>query len=421
MSSLEKVEIPQMSDMSSLERLKSQSDPIESLIYEWAPCIRFDKDESFLPLAAGCTIIRTPQKSPSSKFDLDPGQGTIIEYAIWWDWDIEHLYELEHIWVYLDADGQLEKVEASAHGGKNLMADDTITLPLEDGRITVFSEPGKHANALKADWLINLKEYTIEKCTRTAGSGGVHTGNPFGAEAFGNPSALSHRLAKLYMKRRAFTPTFEFSQYVDLRDIVLVSWETLAAWIPERVKACIQELYQTVPHLAAVCLDSGDTMVDERTEVKDINEVVQQAELIPGAADMVRSLAANGYRLALVADGPRGTFENILGYYNLWKYFEAFAISGDVGEPKPAAIMFETALNAIQIGREDYGRVVMVGNNLERDIKGANALGIISIWISWSDRRSHTPADESEVPDYEIKSPSELIGVLEEIELSLPI
>jgi hypothetical protein len=36
-----------------------------------------------------------------------------IEYAIWWDWDIGHLYELEHVWVYLDADRQVIRGEAS--------------------------------------------------------------------------------------------------------------------------------------------------------------------------------------------------------------------------------------------------------------------------------------------------------------------
>lgn len=392
---------------------------MDALVYEWAPRIRFDAHEPFLPLAVGYTVIQEPQKSPSSKFQLDPGDGMLIEYAIWWDWDIEHLYELEHVWVYLDADGQLAKVEASAHGKLRLLADADITQPLEEDRITVFSEPGKHAIALRPEWLLQNKNGTTEKCTTSAGSGGIHTTNPFGAEAFGNPTALSHRLAKLYMKRQAFTPSFDFSKVVDLRDVVLTTWEKLEQWIPERIRACIAELHQTVPHLAAICLDSGDTMVDESTEIKDENEVVLEADLIPGAADMVRDLAANGYRLALVADGPRGTFENVLGHYQLWDYFDAYAISGDVGMAKPAAIMFETALNALDIASADYNRVVMVGNNLERDIKGANALGLISIWISWSKRRTHTPADESEVPDYEIKTPSDLIGLLERIELSL--
>ena len=76
-------------------------------------------DEPFLPLVVGYTVFREAAKSPSSKFPIDPEGGIAIEYAIWWDWDIQHLYELEHVWVYLDADENLLKVEASAHGAKS--------------------------------------------------------------------------------------------------------------------------------------------------------------------------------------------------------------------------------------------------------------------------------------------------------------
>jgi hypothetical protein len=65
-------------------------------------------------------------------------------------------------------------------------------------------------------------------------------------------------------------------------------------------------------HLLAICLDSGDTIVDEGTEIKDEVGVVLRAELIPGAGEMVRALRARDYALALVADGPVGTFRNIL-------------------------------------------------------------------------------------------------------------
>jgi putative hydrolase of the HAD superfamily len=61
----------------------------------------------------------------------------------------------------------------------------------------------------------------------------------------------------------------------------------------------------------------------------------------------------------------------------------------------------------------------MVGNNLERDIRGANQLGVISIWLDWAPRRSKIPADEHEVPAYTIKQPRELLAVLAQLELDL--
>lgn len=167
-----------------------------------------------------------------------------------------------------------------------------------------------------------------------------------------------------------------------------------------------------------VFLDCGDTIADEGTEVKDENDVTRRANLIPGAAKMVRKLKQMGYTLALVADGPRGTFENILKPRGLWNLFDAYAISQEVGATKPEAGMFRKALDDLGIEPDEYANVVMVGNNLYRDIKGANDIGLTTVWLDWAPRRSKVPADETEVPDYTIKMPRELIGVIEKLEAS---
>lgn len=392
-----------------------------ALAQQFAPVLRFDVAEPFYPLTVGYTIFREVVKSPSSKFTIDPAGGIAIEYAIWWDWDIQHLYELEHAWVYLDENRHLVRVEASAHGKCIPMINDNGSIPLENQRITLYSESGKHGFAPNREWLLNRADSTNPSCGEHAGRGGIHTSNPFGAEAFDHPTALEHRLAKRYMQRLAFQPTYEFTHTFDLRSVPCVTWEQLQRWIPRRIKWWRNKLPEVVPHLRVICLDSGDTLVDEATEIKDENEVVQQADLIPGANQMIRDLTTEGYTLALVADGPRGTFENILKHqYDLWDSFSAYAISGDVGISKPDKRMFLKVLDELNISQENYTRGVMVGNNLARDIKGANNLGLISIWINWSPRRSKVPTDKSEEPDYTISTPSELISLLETIELNLP-
>jgi HAD superfamily hydrolase (TIGR01549 family) len=173
-------------------------------------------------------------------------------------------------------------------------------------------------------------------------------------------------------------------------------------------------------HILAVCLDCGDTLVDEATEIKDAYQVTQTAELIPGAAQMVRDLRQRGYPLALVADGPTGTFRNVLTQHQLYDLFDVFAISQEVGVDKPDPRMFRHALDQLGIAPADYGRVVMVGNHLSRDIKGANALGLISVWLDWSPRRHKIPLDDSEVPRYTIRTPAELIPLLRQLEIERP-
>ncbi|MBD8065166.1 HAD family hydrolase [Devosia sp. PTR5] len=171
-------------------------------------------------------------------------------------------------------------------------------------------------------------------------------------------------------------------------------------------------------HFAAIFLDCGDTLIDERTEVKlPGSEVVIRADLIPGAKEMMDSLKAAGHRLILVADGPRQTFVNMLTHHGLWDHFDAHIISEDVGVHKPDARMFDAALAAAGLTRDDAWRTVMVGNNLSRDICGANALGITSVFMAWSTLRTHVPADASEVPNYRIEAPAELPGLLERLEV----
>ncbi|MBE0695379.1 MAG: HAD family hydrolase [Anaerolineaceae bacterium] len=171
--------------------------------------------------------------------------------------------------------------------------------------------------------------------------------------------------------------------------------------------------------LLAILLDCGDTIVDEGTEIKDPTGAVLEASLIPGAAEMVHGLKDRGYRLGLVADGPARTFHNILGHYQLLHLFDVLAISEQVGADKPDSRMFLHALNGLSIQPAAYGKVVMVGNNLERDIKGANQMGLLSVWLDWAPRRSKIPANPTEEPCYTIKNPRELFDLIPLIESSL--
>jgi len=168
--------------------------------------------------------------------------------------------------------------------------------------------------------------------------------------------------------------------------------------------------------ILAVLLDSGDTLVDEATEIREQTEIVLRADLIPGAAQLLRELKRRAYPLALVADGPAQTFRNILGQHALYDLFDTHAISEEVGVNKPHPAIYRAALDALGIAPAQYAQVLMVGNNLERDVQGANALGLLSVWIDWAPRRPKVPADPSQQPRYTIKTPLELLTLLDALE-----
>lgn len=168
-----------------------------------------------------------------------------------------------------------------------------------------------------------------------------------------------------------------------------------------------------------VFLDSGDTLIDESTEVRDDNDVVLSARVIPEADTAVKTLCENGYTLALVADGLAQSFRNVLTTAGIYGCFAARIYSEDVGVCKPDAKMFRAAVKALELSQKDFGRIIMVGNNLSRDIKGANSFGITSVHMAWTPRYPKTPADDSEIPAYILNNPIELIDLVEKLNSEL--
>jgi FMN phosphatase YigB (HAD superfamily) len=169
-------------------------------------------------------------------------------------------------------------------------------------------------------------------------------------------------------------------------------------------------------HIAALLFDLGDTLMVEESEVKDANGTTLQADLIPGMAAVLRGLKAQGYSLALVADSRPQTPPNVLRQHGLCDLFDHLAISEVVGVSKPDPKIFLAALDALGVPERDYGRVMMVGNNLERDIVGANRLGLISVFFCWSRRRRGKPLTDEEQPHYTVESARELGELIDQLE-----
>jgi HAD superfamily hydrolase (TIGR01549 family) len=168
--------------------------------------------------------------------------------------------------------------------------------------------------------------------------------------------------------------------------------------------------------ILAICFDFGDTLIDEATEVKDETLTTLQAELIPGADELLHELKRRGYPLAIVSNGPVGSIPNVLGHYGLLDLFEVCAVSQGLGIEKPDRRIFRYAMDHLGIPPEDAGRTVMVGNDLAADVAGANQVGMISVWLNWAPRRRKAPASESEVPHYTIDEPLALLPLVEKLD-----
>ena len=391
------------------------SERVMELAREFAPVLLFDQREPFLPSAVGVSVIDETSQSPSCRhrITLEHGSGRAIEYAIWWDWDIQHLYELEHVWVYLDRDQNVVKVEASAHGFfHNQLADDG-TLPIRNGRPVLYSEPGKHGFFSRLEEINVHVDRVMQSCGERAGSMNILIQPEFRA-ALASLKPFDHFVVRRYLSEMAFMPSFEFSRQFDLREVRFTPWLSLKSSIPDRVRNRVSELRRNWKGLRAVFIDSGDTLIDEGSEIWE-DGVVQDARPIPGAPELLTALKEKGNLVALVADGSQESFDNVHGKLGLTQLFDARAISGTLGVEKPDRRMFDAAAEQFGLAPEDYHGIVHVGNNLRRDIAGANAIGMKTVWLNWSDRRRTTPRGALEVPDKTISAPIDLLAALDEL------
>ena len=171
---------------------------------------------------------------------------------------------------------------------------------------------------------------------------------------------------------------------------------------------------------AILFTDIGDTVIDEGTEVRTApGGVVHRADCVPGAREALLALYARGFTVAMVADGLVQSFHNTMTQHGLDHVFAARAISEAVGAEKPDPRMFQSAMDQLGLTEADKARVVMLGNNLSRDIAGANAFGIRSALLRWSPRYRHVWESDLEKPDYVLDHPRELIALMERLEREL--
>jgi glycerophosphoryl diester phosphodiesterase len=233
--------------LNTLDTTTHDSSALE-LARRHAPLIFFDKYEPFMPIVVGYTVFEETAPSPSfpRTIEVNAPVARVIEYAIWWDWDIGHLYELEHIWVYLDSSGEIVRGEASWHGGFSVLQDNNGHPPIENGRVVAYSEPGKHAFASSIDQLLERRTSNEISCWGAAGYMGVLV-TPLFNGIIHSRRPLNNRLVHTYLERQRFVPSYEFTKAFRLQDILMVPWSVLKEWIPSRIDWWLSQLNASIP------------------------------------------------------------------------------------------------------------------------------------------------------------------------------
>lgn len=99
----------------------------------------------------------------------------------------------------------------------------------------------------------------------------------------------------------------------------------------------------------------------------------------PGSLELLAALRARGLKLGMVTNGFAETHREKITLLELESAFDEILIADEVGMVKPDPRIFLHACGRMETLPN---RTVMVGDRFDRDIKGAQAAGLFSVWFN---------------------------------------
>jgi putative hydrolase of the HAD superfamily len=127
-------------------------------------------------------------------------------------------------------------------------------------------------------------------------------------------------------------------------------------------------------------------------------------EFFPNAENTLKELVKKRVKLALLTNGAGEAQRAKIQRFKLGRYFSICLIEGELGYGKPDQRFFKMALDKLGVMPN---QAWMVGDDLERDITGAQAAEIFSVWYDFGE--AGLPASSTVKPDRIINNLAELL------------
>jgi len=190
----------------------------------------------------------------------------------------------------------------------------------------------------------------------------------------------------------------------------------LGEYFSQREKDLLETTYTYV--LLELLNDKGYSNLPDEVVRKALDNLfaVTQTNWIleEDALSTLRRLERDGYRMGLISNaGDDQDVHQLIRRFEISAYFDFILTSAQCSYRKPHPRIFELAIaNWYFLPSE----TVMVGDNLDADIRGAKSAGLYGIWIS---RRAGSSSEDQPrfEPDASISTLSELPSLLDRLQI----
>ena len=132
----------------------------------------------------------------------------------------------------------------------------------------------------------------------------------------------------------------------------------------------------------------------------------QYEELYSDTVECLQILGKK-YHLGIIANQIPGA-EKRLEEKGIHRYFDLIISSAEEGVAKPDLRIFNIALTRAGCVPE---QAVMIGDRIDNDIVPAKQLGMKTVWIKQGVGKYWNIQGDSETPEYEVNSLSELLSI----------
>lgn len=127
---------------------------------------------------------------------------------------------------------------------------------------------------------------------------------------------------------------------------------------------------------------------------------------IKNAQKIIKYLHEKNYEVHIITNGPKKAVKNKLRKINVLKYITSIFTAEEAGNMKPRHEFFEKFFEKIDDYKKDD--MLIIGDELEKDVAGGNQNGIDSCWLNMKKTKNNTEFK----PNYEINDLIELKKIL---------